>query len=299
MFSDQSGIKVQATYREETGEGFLDKVREEAAAGRADLFWGASSLSAVGLARAGLATPFRPVGARPIPSQYHDPGFRWIGFAANPRVIIYNQDQVSREDAPQSIESLVDGRWAGKGAMARIGEGPSAFAAAALFARWGDERARTFFEKVLAAGNRIAAGEDEVRQDVAAGRAAWGVVDLDQAICAKRQAEPVNIFFPDRIGMGAVVTPHTAVLLRGAPNPAQARGLFGYLFATETAWEIGQNDCAMLSLLPVVALGVPKPEWVPVLGALNILSVDNEQVFDAWTRNSGYLSSWGRTARPR
>ncbi len=292
-FSQQTGIKVEAHYREEVGPGFVDLVRAEAKAGRADLLWGRSALTAIGLARIGLAEPFRPAGARPIPSQYHDRGFRWIGFAVDPRVIIFNSDAVQRDEAPESIEDLATGRWAGKGAMARIAEGPSAYQAAALFARWGSERARRFFDSVRTAGNRIVDGNAEVRRLVVSGEALWGIVDLDQAICAKRQAEPVSIFFPDRLSMGAVVVPHVAVLLHGAPHPAQARGLFGYLFGTETAWQIGQNDCALVSLLPVVQLGIPKPDWVPLLGALNVMALDNEALFDAYTANAAYFASWG------
>jgi len=295
MFSEQTGIVVRATYREEAPDGFLDRVRDEARAGRADLFWGSSSLSAVGLARADLAVPFRPSGARPIPSQYHDRQFRWVGFAVDPRVIIFNNTLVDRDEAPQSMDNLTEGRWAGKAAVARATEGPAAFQAAVILARRGDEDGRRFYEAVAAAGNRVVATDGEVRRLVVAGEADWGIVNLDQAICAKRQAEPVSIFFPDRVGPGAVIVPHTITLLRGAPNPAQARGLFGYLFATETAWQVGQNDCAMMSLLPVVAMGIPKPEWVPLLGAVNVMPVDNEAVYDAWVRNAAFLAAWGGT----
>jgi iron(III) transport system substrate-binding protein len=298
-FSEQSGVTVRATYREQAAGEFLDTVRTEAAAGRADLFVGVSSLSAVALARAGLAVPFRPLGARPVPTQYRDPGYRWIGFAVNPRVIIYNHDQMSKEEAPQSIDDLTEGRWAGKGVLAGLASGTPAYQAAALFARWGDAMARDRFDAILKAGNRIVGSDEEVRRLVTEGEVPWGVIDLDRAICSKRQADPINISFPDRLGIGAVMVPETVVLLKGAPNPAQARGLFAYMFATETAWQVGQNDCALMSLLPVVAMGIPKPDWVPVLGAVNILSVDNEAVYDAWVRNQAYLSAWGRTAAAR
>jgi len=293
MFAAQTGVIVRATYREDSPDRFLDRVRDEAAAGRADLFWGASSLPAVGLARAGLAVPFRPSGARPIPSQYHDRLFRWIGFAVDPRVIIFNHDIVNRDEAPLSVDDLTGGPWAGKAAVARAAEGPAAFQAAALFARRGDESGRRFYEAIAGAGNRVVATDGEVRRLVVAGEVPWGIVDLDQAICAKRQAEPISIYFPDRVGPGAVIVPHTAVLLRGAPHPDQARGLFAYMFATETAWQVGQNDCALMSLLPVVAMGIPKPEWVPLLGAVNVMPVDNEAVYDAWVRNAAFLAAWG------
>ena len=298
-FSEQTGVTVRATYREQAAGEFLDTVRTEAAAGRADLFVGVSPLSAVALARSGLAVPFRPLGARPVPTQYRDPGYRWIGFAVNPRVIIYNHDQMSKDEAPQSIDDLTEGRWAGKGVLAGLAAGTPAYQAAALFAHWGDAKARASFDAILKAGNRIVGGDEEVRKLVTEGEVPWGVIDLDRAICSKRQADPINISFPDRLGIGAVMAPEIVLLLKGAPNPAQARGLFAYMFATETAWQVGQNDCALMSLLPVVAMGIPKPDWVPVLGSVNILSVDNEAVYDAWVRNQAYLSAWGRPAASR
>ena len=292
-FSEQTGITVEAHYREEAPDRFQETLKSEAEAGRVDLVWAASPLLAISLARSGLAVPFRPAGARPIPNQYRDRGFQWIGFAANPRVIIFNQDLVSRDSAPQSLDDLAEGRWAGKAALSRIAEGAAAYQAATLLAKRGDDVAKPFLDRVLAAGNRVVANDMEVQRLVSKGEAAWGVLDLDLAICAKRQAEPVHIFFPDRMGLGAVVVPHVAVLVRGAPHRDQARGLFAYLFATETAWLVGHNDCALLSLLPIVAMGVSKPEWVPLLGAINVMSIDNDQAYDAFVRNAPYLGSWG------
>ena len=295
-FTSQTGIEVRATFREGMRDDFLAMVKAEAQAGRADLVWATTPLTAIELARAGLAVPFRPAGARPVPAQYRDPGYRWIGFAADPRVIIYNSDRVGKEEAPQSIEELARARWAGRVALARIGRGTPAFQAAAIHALWGVERAHAFFEAIVDGGARIVPGDAEVRRLVASGEADWGFVDLHTAICAKREAEPVNIVFPDRFGQGAVVAPQVAVLLNGAPHPEQARGLFAYLFTTETAWQLGQNDCALITFIP----DVPKPDWVPGLGAFNVTRLDNEAVYEAYRAQAVSFETWGAApaARP-
>src|SRR5437762_1563939 len=101
---------------------------------------------------AGVAVPFRPAGARPVPGQYRDHDFRWIGFAVNPRVIIYNSTALKKEEAPTETTDLVKPPWAGKGAMPRIAAGPAAFHATALFMLWGPERARAFFESLRTNG---------------------------------------------------------------------------------------------------------------------------------------------------
>jgi iron(III) transport system substrate-binding protein len=292
LFEEQSGVKVSARYRETLGESFPSVLKAEAEAGRADVFWAATPLAAIELAREGLAVPFRPAGARPVPGQYRDPRYLWIGFAVNPRVIIYNNERLKREEAPTSTLDLVRPPWAGKGAVASIRQGSAAFHAAALFSLWGRERARAFFEELRASGSQIVEDDTAVRRLVATGEALWGVIDLDEAICAKRESDPIHIFFPDRLSLGAVVPPQVAVLLRGAPNPAQAKGLFAYLFSTEAAWQLGRNDCALITLLP----GIPKPDWVPALGAFNVTQLDNQALFDAYRDQASYFQTWGRSS---
>jgi len=293
-FQEQTGISVSATYRETLGDRFAAALKEDAAKGKVDLFWGETPLSACAIADAGLAVPFRPAGARPVPEQYRDRQFRWIGFAANPRVIVYNSARLKPDEAPTATADLVRAPWAGHGAVPRISSGPAAFHAAALFALWGGERARSFFNTLRSDGTRIVDDDRAARRLVASGEALWGLIGLDEAICAKREAEPINILFPDRIGLGAVVPPHVAVLLRAAPHPAQAKGLFGYLFASEGAWLLAQNDCALITFTP----GVPKPDWVPVLGAINVARVDPLEAWKAYRDDAAFLASWGATGSP-
>jgi iron(III) transport system substrate-binding protein len=293
-FEEQTGIHVDANYRENLGDRFLSTLMSRAGQGTVDLFWGETPLSAYEMVEAGLAVPFRPAGARPVPGQYRDHEFRWIGFAVNPRVIIYNSTALKKEEAPTETTDLVKPPWAGKGAMPRIAAGPAAFHATALFMLWGPERARAFFESLRTDGTRIVEDDRAVRQLVAAGGAQWGMIGLDQAICAKREAEPINILFPDRLGIGAVVPPQLVMLLRGAPSGAQAKGLFGYLFATESGWVLGQNDCALLTLLP----DIPRPDWVPAAGAFNIAQVDPEEAWKTYRENSAYFTSWGAEQAP-
>src|SRR5262245_20529213 len=69
MIADRSGMTVQAVYREDSPADFVDRVRAETRAGRADVFLGLGTLTAVSLTRDGLAVPFRPERARPVPPQ--------------------------------------------------------------------------------------------------------------------------------------------------------------------------------------------------------------------------------------
>ena len=41
------------------------------------------------------------------------------------------------------------------------------------------------------------------------------------------------------------------------------------------------------------------PDWVPVLGSLNIQAIDNAKVYGAWTRDRTFLQSWPAPASSR
>src|SRR2546428_7927600 len=72
-FEEQTGIKVNATYRENLGAQFVPTLKSQAERGAVDVFWGETPLSAYDIVDAGLAAPFRPAGAGPRPGQNPDP----------------------------------------------------------------------------------------------------------------------------------------------------------------------------------------------------------------------------------
>ena len=45
--------------------------------------------------------------------------------------------------------------------------------------------------------------------------------------------------------------------------------------------------------MPIAAMGISKPEWVPLLGAINVMALDNDRAYDAYVRNAAYFESWG------
>jgi len=290
-FTEQSGVEVHPFYRENLGEDFFPRLAAGAAAGQVDVFWAVTPLAAMELARQDLAVPFRPLGARPVPEQYRDTEFHWIGFAVNPRVIIYNNTLVGRGEAPQSIDDLVRAPWGGKGALSRIRQGTSAFQAAALFALRGVERARGFYEEVARRHNLIAEDDAGVVEQVSSGKALWGLCDLDVAIAANREGGPLHITYP-RLTPEAFVIPEVASLVRKAPHLDQAKGLIAYLLTTETAYQLGRNDRALITVLS----GVPKPDCLPARSAFDVTRLDNQGVFEEYRRNAPFFTAWGAGA---
>jgi iron(III) transport system substrate-binding protein len=103
--------------------------------------------------------------------------------------------------------------------------------AAALFERWGEERAVRFFDDFTRHGGTMLASNGEVRRRVAAGEFAFGLTDSDDVSVALRDGKPVGWVLPDQgaDGDGAVVIPCVAVGIEGAPHPEHARRLVEFL----------------------------------------------------------------------
>ena len=114
QFEKESGIRVLARYDTEASKtvGLVQRIRAEAAAPAADVFWSGEVFHTIRLAREGLLTPYRDEdgpGARKtqnqdLPGTFADPNGCWYGFALRARVIGYNTRRVTAAEAPKSLE---------------------------------------------------------------------------------------------------------------------------------------------------------------------------------------------------
>ncbi len=203
------GLDVRAKYdTEETkSTGLLNELVALRERPKADLFWCGDTARAELLRSRGVVEPWRPVSLRG-------------------RVLLVHTRRLPDEAAwPRSVEALADPRFRGTGAMASPVFGTMSVHAAALFARWGDERARAFFEAVKANGTRILGSNGDVRRAVATGEAAFGLLDTDDAETAAKDGAPVALVWPDQGegGMGVLLIPNAVAIVRGGPHPEAAR----------------------------------------------------------------------------
>ena len=102
-FEEQTGIEVQARYDTEASKtvGLVQRIRAEASAPAADVFWSSEVFHTIRLAREGLLTPYDTSGTDDWPAPFSDPNGLWYGFALRGRVIGYNTDllQLNRHRA--------------------------------------------------------------------------------------------------------------------------------------------------------------------------------------------------------
>jgi iron(III) transport system substrate-binding protein len=267
----------------------LNRLIAERARPRADVFWSGDPVRAAILKAKDIATPYRSPLAEGLPMAYSDPANYWTGFSARARVLIYNRNLVSEEQAPQSIHDLLHERFRGRACMANPLFGTTSMHAAALFVVLGDEAARGFFDGFLANDGKVLSSNGEVRRRVAAGEYAVGITDTDDANVALIEGKPIGILYPDANGMGTLIVPNAAVLIKDGPNPDAGRRFIDYLLRPQTEAALALGEAAQFPLRP----GVDVPDEMITLDQIQAMPVDYAELARVLQQlSTGYLKEW-------
>ncbi len=232
---EAKGISLRAVYdTEETkSTGVLNRLLAEAGHPQADVFWSGDPMRALVLVEKGLAEPYVSPAAPATPAQYRAADGSWTGFAARVRVLLVNTGAIPRADFPTSVRDLASPRFKNRAALANPLYGTTTMHAAALFAAWGDEAAKKFFTDLRTNGVKVASSNGEVKRLVAAGEVSIGLLDTDDAHEAVEEKAPVEVVWPDQDGIGALVMPTVAVLIKNGPHPATGRAMIDHLLTAD------------------------------------------------------------------
>lgn len=290
-FERQSGIRVRAVYdTEETkSTGVLNRLIAEAQNPQADVFWSGDPVRPFQLIRRNLVEPYVSPESAGIPDSFKAADGTWTGFAARARVLLANRSAIGHDDPnpPRGIADLGASRWRGQTTIANPLYGTTTMHVGALFSLWGEERTRAFLEQLKANGVRIAASNGEVKRLVAAGEAALGLTDTDDANEARREGADVTLIYPDQDELGALVIPTAAVLMRGAPHPETARALIDYLLSADVERQMAESAAHM-----PLREGVPTPAHVPSVSQLRAMAVDYGRVAEQIEAQQEWLRQW-------
>src|SRR5205814_3513014 len=134
---------------------------------QADVFWSGDPVRVFLLVRRGLVEPYVAADASEVPAQFRAADGMWTGVGARARVLLVNTTKVARDAMPRSLDALVDARWRGQVAIANPLFGTTTMHAAALFAVWGEAKAKAFFAGLRANEIRVASSNGEVKRLVA------------------------------------------------------------------------------------------------------------------------------------
>ena len=289
-FERKTGVKVRAVYfdTKASGEAVMVKRLMTDGAALPDLFWVTSSFTAELLKQKGVARAYRSPAAAAIMPGFKDAAGYWTGIGARARTLIVNKRVA---EAPQSLQDYTDPAYRNRTAIGRLSAGNTALQIAALFVRWGDERADAFVRAMNANGVTYTPGDTVSADFVSNGTFDFALVDSDVALRRERAGAPVSILYPDQgaDGMGTMVIPDAIGLVRGAAHPAAAKRLIDALLSPETARELAASECALMPLVP----GVETPKDVKTVAQLRVMPVDVAAVLQKRRALGTYLQKWG------
>lgn len=269
-FAGETGIATLPKYDVESTKtvGLVNLLIEEQARPRCDLFWNNEILHALRLQREGLLESYASPRRDGFPAWASSPDQTWQGFAARARVLLFNKALADESGLrPTSIHDLADRRFVGQCSIAKPLFGTTASHAAVLFAMWGAEEARRYFEGVRRTA-KVLSGNRQVAASVASGETLFGLTDTDDAAVEIAAGAPVEIVYPDQAGgqMGTLLIPNTLCLIKGGPHPENARKLFDWLLAPQIEARLAEGESRQIPLhsdcdaRPDV-LPTPTPRW--------------------------------------
>lgn len=267
--------------------GVLNRLIAEAKRPQADVFWSGDPVRPFVLIDKGLIEPYISPSANELPAAFRAADGTWTGFAARARVLLVNTTLVAAADMPSSIEELAAPRWKGKTAIANPLFGTTTMHVAALFATWGDDKARAFLTRLKQNNVRIASSNGEVKRLVESGELAFGLTDTDDAHESVKAGKPVRVVYPDQQGMGALMMPTVTVLIKGGPNPAAGKKLIDCLLSAEVEKRMAQTAAHM----PLRA-GVEVPAGARSIASVKPMTVDYALVAKTMVRIQPWLRTW-------
>ncbi|GAC1310791.1 MAG: extracellular solute-binding protein [Isosphaeraceae bacterium] len=289
-YEKKTGRRVDAIYDVESTKsvGLAQRIIAERTSPRCDVYWNNEILNTIRLQRRGLLEPIKTARGDEIPATFKAKDGTWYGFAARARVILVNTELVADKDRPKGIRDMLDPKWKDKIGLAKPLFGTTATHAACLFAAWGEDKAKAYYEKMKANGVKIFSGNKGVAQAVGSGRIAFGMTDTDDALGEIDAGNPVAIVYPDREPdqLGTLFIPNVVSVIKGCPHPAAALELVDDLLKPDVEIALAKGASAQIPLNPNVnvKLRVETPKTV------HPMNIDFAAAADLWDIAADFLT---------
>jgi iron(III) transport system substrate-binding protein len=202
---------------------------------QADIFITTELFTIQTLNNAGIFQSYLPDGADQLPLQAIGLNNGWVGLTYRARVIMYNTDLVSPDEAPQSIFDLTDPKWKGQVAAAGSSNGSMQAQIAALRLLIGEEATEEWLNGLITNNVTFFGGHTDVRKAVGTGEFKIGLVNHYYYHLQKEEGSPVGIVYPDQgTGQIGLITNLTAAgIIEDSRNPAAAQALIDFLISSE------------------------------------------------------------------
>ena len=261
-FEEETGIDVEVRYADSAE--LAATIAEEGGNSPADVFF-AQDPGSLGAVHDQLAELPEDVLDR-VDERFRDADGRWVGTSGRARVIVYNTDELSEADVPDSVFELTDPKWEGKVGVPPTNASFQAFVTAMRLDA-GEERTREWLEALQANDPKFYERNTPVVEAVASGEIQLGLVNHYYLYLVKEEqpdAPIANKFLPGD-DPGALVSVAGVGILDGAEHADAAERFVEFLLTDEQ--QRFYTEEAEEAEIPLVA-GMAPREGVPTLDEL-------------------------------
>ena len=259
--------KVDLIWFDLGSQDVLDRIRSEGVSPQCDLWWGAPSPLFMQAARENLLQRYRPSWAGQVDASLRDPEDRWYGTYLTPEVIMYNSAALTRGQAPQDWDELLDPKWRGKVLIRHpLASGTMRTIFSALIYRFyresgSPERGYDWLRRLDRNVVEYTANPTLLYHKLARREGLVTLWNLTDVILQSRDSGyPFDFVIP---ASGTPVVTEGIALVRGAPHAAQARELYEYVTSVASLVEQARR----FHRIPV-RRDVPRAELPPWMARL-------------------------------
>jgi iron(III) transport system substrate-binding protein len=262
-FEEETGIDVEVRYADSAE--LAATIAEEGDNSPADVFF-AQDPGSLGSVDDQLAELPDEVLDR-VDARFRDSDGRWVGTSGRARVIVFNTDELSADEVPDSVFDLTDSKWKGRVGLPPTNASFQAFVTAMRLDA-GDERTKQWLEDLKANDPKFYERNTPTVEAVASGEIDLGLVNHYYLYLVKEEQPdaPVENKYLPGDDPGALVSVAGAGILEGAEHADAAEQFVRFLLEDEQ--QRFYTEEAEEAEIPLVE-GIDPKEGVPTLDDLS------------------------------
>jgi iron(III) transport system substrate-binding protein len=273
LFEEETGIDTEVRYGDSAEMLLL--IQEEGDNSPADVYYSQGAGFLGELSSTGAFTTLPEELLEQVPPALRSPNDDWVGLSGRARTVIYNTDEFTEDELPDSIVDFTDPEWQGRIGYAPTNASFQDFVTALRFLE-GEDAARSWLDGIVANGVPYE-GNTAIVEAVAAGEVSVGLTNhyyLYRYLAEDPDYPAANKFFPAE-DPGSLVNIAGAGVLATTDEEAGALALIEFLLSP-TAQEYFATETFEI---PVID-GVEVPEGLPTVDTVNLPEFDLNQLLD-------------------
>jgi iron(III) transport system substrate-binding protein len=275
LFEQETGIEVLG--RSGQLDDLAEQIIADGADSPADVFYGPLSDALGLLSAAGRLATLSDNQLNRVPEAYRSPDGTWVGTSGRAFVVVYNTDQLSEDDLPDSILGFTDPAWRG-----RIGWDPNNRSLqgviTALRQLEGEEETRAWLEGIQANTPAVFTGPPPIINAVAAGEIIdVGFVNNFYLYDLQAEGDAMNVaakFYGGGVP-GGLLEGAGVGIVDSTDNEAAANAFVDFMLS-----QTAQQHSAEVHLEIPFVEGVEPPEGAPTADELIVPDLDVRQLED-------------------